>query len=138
MSELTIRGSLNAANPNRIADAERAIGLGELINSLLLAKTATESGLSPSSNVVTLAATPSALFDVNATAGTVTGHKKLLQGPITGTEAVIPATGQVTWDGGTKLLFAAADVVTTVAVKYATAADLTVSLLQRAIGEIDS
>lgn len=135
MSESNLRGSLNSANLNRVGDALQASGAGDLLNALIIAMSATESGLVPSSNVVTLANVPSTLFDVNATAGTTTGHKQLLEGQITGPNAIVPATGQCVWDGGKKILFAAVDVVTAVSVKYAKAADATASLLQRAIGQ---
>lgn len=135
MSESNLRGSLNESNQNRIADALRGSGLGDMLNALVIALAATESGLVPASNVITLANQPSTVFDVNATAATTTGHKQLLIGPISGAGAVVPATGQCVWDGGKKILFATADVVTAVSVKYARATDATASLLQRSIGE---
>ena len=134
-AETTLRDSLNTAQPDRISPALHSVGFGDLLNALIVGATATETGLSTTSNVGTLSHTPSSLFDVKATAGTTTGHKELLQGPITGAGAIVPATGQVVWDGGVKLLFATVDAVTTFQATYAQATDPSCSLLQRAIGQ---
>lgn len=104
---------------------------------LVSAGGATEVAVTVTANVATLAAQPQDLVAVVATAATTTGMKKLLQGPITGPRAIVPATGQAVWDGGVKVLFATADVVTAASFLYTKAADTTVSLFQREIGEQD-
>ncbi len=89
-----------------------------------------ENALALTANVATLANAPKALIDVEATAGTTTGRKKIRQGAITGDQALVRATGEVIWDGTTGLLFAAVDVVTAVRVTYTQAADDVASSLQ--------
>ncbi len=75
----------------------------------------TETHLAPASNVVTLAATPKAVFNVNVTSGTKTGIFKLV-GPDR-----VPTSGEVSWNGLTKLTFNAADVVAYIDVVYSKA-----------------
>ena len=75
----------------------------------------TETHIAPSSNVVTLAATPKAVFNVNVTSGTKTGIFKLV-----GSDRV-PTSGEVSWNGLTKLTFNAADVVAYIDVVYSRA-----------------
>jgi hypothetical protein len=135
---MSLRDDLNTSLPGRFPDASKSVGMGDLLNALVTAMTPTETGVSPASNIATLANQPSTLFQVKATAGTTTGVKQLLKGPITGPKAITPATGQVVWDGGKKLLFAAADAVTAVSATYAQATDVTASLFQRTIGESDT
>jgi hypothetical protein len=81
-----------------------------------------------------LANQPSTLFSINATTATATGEKEVLTGPITGSQAIVPTAGQAVWDGGKKVLFATADVVTAAKFLYSTPADTTVGLLQRTLG----
>jgi hypothetical protein len=138
MAETTLRESFNASDPNRLPSELQDLSMGELLTLLINALAATESALAPASNVITLAATPSALFDVNVTAGTVTGAKKILKG-FTGSDGVItpvPATGEATWNGGTKVRLASADAATAVSVKYATAATSTPGYLRRKLAEV--
>lgn len=133
-----IRIELNKSDPNRTDPAGQEIGLGDAINTLITQMTATETGVSPSSDVATLAAAPSYLWQINATAGTVTGIKKLILGRFDGTNVLpIPATGEAVWDGATRVRFAAADAVSAASFTYATSADVTASILQRSIGEKD-
>ena len=120
----TIRNDLNTGLPGRLASAQQKINFGELISYIVAKLTATESGVTVTTNVATLANTPSAVFQINATAGTTTGVKKLRQGPITGTNALVPATGEAVWDGGKKVLFAAVDAITTASFTYAQTTDL--------------
>jgi len=77
---------------------------------------ATETGLTPTSNVVTLSAAPTehGLITVHVTAGTTTGVFKLVRDP----DHTL-ATGEVYWNGKTKLTFAAIDAVSAVDVIYA-------------------
>lgn len=131
----TLRELLNRskANLNTLSDAVGDLELGDLIVLLINDLTATETGVVPASDVATLAAQPTAMFQINATAGTVTGIKKLLKGPISGEDAVVPKTGEAVWDGGTQVLFNAADAVTAASFTYATAADVD-SVTQRDLG----
>lgn len=128
-AETTIRDSLNTADPNRIPDVLRTLQFGEVFNLLLSQLTATETGVTPASNVATLAAQPTALILINGTAGTSTGIKTLLRGQISGPGAIVPAPGQAVWDGGKKVLFNAADAITAAAFTYATAANVSRSAL---------
>lgn len=132
---MSLRDVLNASDPNRNDSALQELGQGDLLNLVIKGLTATETGVSVSSSVATLAAQPATLFDINATAGTTTGHKKLRKGPITGSQKITPATGEAVWDGGTKVLFATVDAVTTAAFTYSKTTDTTASILQRDQGQ---
>lgn len=132
-AEDTLRDTLNTSNPNRLADALNVLEFGELLNLLLSGLTATETGVSATSSVATLANQPSALVLINATTATTTGVKKLRKGPITGPNAIVPATGEAVWDGGKKVLFATVDAVTVAAFTYATAANVSRSNLQQVL-----
>jgi hypothetical protein len=131
MSNSSLQAVLDSGNLNDIADAAGKLGLGTLLGYLVAKATATESGVSPASNVATLANAPVAngLFQVNATAGTTTGIKKLRQGPITGPSALVPATGECVWDGAKSVLFAAVDAVSAASFTYAVSTDLASRLL---------
>lgn len=135
-----LRATLNAGDANRVDSALQTIKLGDLLNNLITSRTPTESSVTVTSNVATLANQPSSLFQVNVatvSGGSATGVKTLLKGPITGAGAIVPAAGQCVWDGGKKVLFATADLAATAHFTYATDADVTCSLLQRDIGERD-
>jgi hypothetical protein len=120
---MTMRDELNKCNLNRLDELmSNGCSLGEILTFLLKKATAIESGVTPSSNIATLANIPSAMFQVNATAATTTGIKTLRKGVI-GTD--VPATGECVWQPGTKrVAFAAVDAVTAASFTYATAADL--------------
>lgn len=135
-AESTLRDSLNTADPNRLPVAAQSIPLGELLTKVIADMTPTEAALVPAAEVLTLAAQPTAVLQINQITGTTNGVKKLLKGPITGNGAVVPATGEAVWDGGTKILMAAVDAAATVDVTYVTDADQA-SILKRAIGEQD-
>jgi hypothetical protein len=137
---MNLRDELNNGDPNRTDGIFNDLRLGELINKLLTTQTPTEAALVPASDVITLAAQPSQLFDVNVATGTVTGRKELIKGvaDAAGVITPVPATGQATWDGGTKVRLAAADAALTVNVLYATAANPTASYLQRDLGQQNS
>lgn len=77
---------------------------------------ATETGVPVSTNVATLATAASAIITVNATTATHTGVKKLIRDA-----SRTLATGEVYWDGASKLTFAAVDAVTVCDVMYAKA-----------------
>jgi hypothetical protein len=119
----TLRSDLNDSSPNQLADTRRRVQSGDLMTLLIKSLTATEAGVVPAAHVATLAATPTSLYQINATAGAVTGIKKLRRGPITGSGAILPATGEAVWDGGVKVLFNVADAVTAASFTYVTATD---------------
>jgi hypothetical protein len=77
---------------------------------------ATETSVTVTSNkaVLAQAPTPNGLFQVNATGGTTKGVKQLVMDP---TATLI--TGQVYWDGGVNLTFAAIDAVSSCDLIYA-------------------
>lgn len=122
-SSSSLREVLNGGNPNEVFDAMVRANLGDLLSYVASKLTPTESP-SVTSNVATLANAPVALFNVNATAGTVQGVKKLRRGLVSGPNALVPATGECIWDGAKTLLFAAVDAVTTAACTYAVATDI--------------
>lgn len=132
----TMRELLNQSNLNQLADVLGDIEFGELLTLVIQGLTATEAGVVPAAHVATLANQPSAMFQINATTATVTGIKKLLKGPITGEDAVVPRTGEAVWDGGVKVLFAAADAVTAASFTYARSTNSS-SVLQRDLGQLN-
>jgi hypothetical protein len=110
--------------------------LSQLRTAALSVKRATETGVTVTANVATLANQPSSKpFAIVASAGSSTGMKALLVGPISGARAVLPGPGQCVWDGQKKVLFNNADAVTTADFSYPTAADPTASVLNRDIGQ---
>ena len=123
-----IRDLLNGGGLNTLGDVNQAIGLGELLSHMISLASATPTetltGGILVSNVGIMAAVPSALFQVNGSAGTHTGIKKLRKGPITGPNAVIPAAGECVWDGGLNILFSTYDAITTALVFYAVSTTL--------------
>lgn len=132
-AESTLRDSINTSDANRSDSAFNALQLGELLTLLIQASTPTESSVTVTSNVATLAATPTALFQCNASAGTTTGVKKLLIGPAT----IVPATGQCLWTPGTNTVkFNVADAVSAAHFLYSTAV-ISSSAMLRSIGEQD-
>lgn len=120
---MALRDTLNDNNLNQADDALSAIKAGEVLTMVIKALAATEAGVVPAAHVATLAAQPVAMLQINATAGTVTGVKKLRRGVITGAGAIVPATGEAVWDGGTKVLFATVDGVTAVSFTYSKTTD---------------
>lgn len=135
---MSVRDVLNAGDANRSVDVFRQLGLGDIINTLLKNTTYTETGVTVTSNKATLANQPQKLWSVNATAGGTTGEKALLQGPITGTKAITPATGQAVWDGAKTVLFASADAVTTAKFLYSQSTDVTIAAMTRVLGQSDA
>ncbi len=132
----TMTGAYVQADVQRIATLADA--LKTAVNAIIAAMAgATEKALSISSNKATLTNQPAAILNVNTT-GTTGGIKNLKIGPITGSAALTPATGEVVWDGNKTLLFAAADVITAADVVYVRAADSTPSILQRRLGQQDA
>ena len=123
-SNSSLREVLNGGNPNEVFDAMVRGRLGDMLAYACSKMGFTETGISVTSNVATLANTPKALFQCVVASGTTTGVKKLRKGPVSGTGALVPATGECVWDGGTKVLFAAADVAATASFTYAVAGDI--------------
>lgn len=143
VDNMDMRTELNIADQNRLSPAlsleQGGIAFGEAMALLLTnayTENPTETAVTPSSNVATLAAQPVQMFIIAATAATHTGVKKLLIGPISGDGAITPATGEAVWDGGTKVLFSSVDVVTAAAFLYSTAAGDVVSCLLRDAGVV--
>jgi hypothetical protein len=128
---MSIQAVLDSGNLNQLADAAGALGLGTLLGYITENLSYTETGIPVTSNVATLANAPVAngLFQCKATAGTTQGVNKLRQGPITGANAIVPATGECVWDGNVSVLFAAVDAVSAASFTYAVAADLSSRLL---------
>lgn len=102
---------LNQARVDILAlRAELASGLAGTVGG------ATETSVTVTSNraVLAQAPTPNGLLTVKATTATTAGVKKLVRDPL---HALV--TGEVYWDGGVNLTFAAVDVVTACDVVYA-------------------
>lgn len=131
---MALRDTLNQSGSNQLADAFRDIKIGELLSYIVALLGFTETGITVTANIATLANAPTAMFQLTAATGTVTGVKKMLRGPISGEDAVIPITGEAVWDGGTRVLFAAADVVATASFTYARATNLA-SVTMRDMGQ---
>ena len=129
-SNSSLREVLNGGNPNEVFDATVRMNLGDALSYILANLPAatgigyTETGISVTSSAVALANAPVALFQVKATAGTTQGVKKLRKGPVSGPSALVPATGEVIWDGGKNILFAAVDAVSAASFLYAVATDI--------------
>jgi hypothetical protein len=136
-SDSTLRDTMNQGEAGRLADVDRVLKVGDLLNALLAAMTATEAGVAATVNVSTLAATPSVLWDAKATTATTTGSKKIRQVSNAFLTANNPPSGECYWDGATKVKFASADVVTVAGFKYAIATDASVSALKHGLGEQD-
>lgn len=131
---MSLRTTLNSGNLNQLGDCCADIKMGELLTLAIASLTPTEAAVVPVAHVATLAATPSALFQVNVTAGGSTGIKKLLKGPITGEDAISPAPGECVWNGGVSVKFNAVDNATAVSFTYATATDK-LSILEKNLGQ---
>jgi hypothetical protein len=110
-----LQDKLNSPALGKFADALALAPVGDILAVLLAAATATETGLSASGNKGALgqAPTPNGLFQVNATTATHAGVKQIVTDP---TATLI--TGQVYWDGGVNLTFAAVDGVTAFSALY--------------------
>ena len=128
---------MNQGEPGRLADLDRDVQAGEFVNAMINAMTATESGVSVTTNVATLAATPVVLWDAKATTATHTGSKQVLKVSNAFLTANNPATGTCYWDGGTKVKFSTVDAATVASFKYPVSTDATCSYLQRTLGEVD-
>ena len=124
---------LNSGNPNETSVALSNLAIGDLLSFLISKATATDAGRTVTSNVATLTAQPVSnglLQVVGITSGSTRTVKKLRQGIISGTGAKVPAAGECIWDGGTNVLFAAADLAATADFTYVKASDSVASALQ--------
>lgn len=138
---MSIRATLNAGDPNRVPSGLQAVKFGSILNFLLNAATPNQGSTAVSSSKGTLTAQPDALLDVKVLtvgSGSATGRKTILKGQITGPNAIVPAAGQVVWDGNVTLLFASADAAATFSALFTTAADATVGALARELGQQDT
>ena len=139
---MSLRTELNNPDPDRLGDVFREMQFGELLNLAFAGMPYNEVaspgvGLTVTSNVATLNAQPTQIFKANAMTvsdGSATGIKKILHGPITGQNAIVPASGKCVWDGNVSVLFAACDLVTTA--EFATVlAATTASVMFRTPGQ---
>lgn len=133
---LTVRDVLIRGEANALGDAIGQAKLVDIIAMLVRASTPTENNAAVSSNAVTLAAAPlpGGLLEVEAVTATVTGRKTIV---LDASERYTPATGEVRWNGGTGLLFAAADAVTAADLWYLNLAGTNnrLGIFERQIGD---
>lgn len=121
---MSVQAALNSGNPNQLGDAAAAAQIGNLLAYAISKMTPTEKGVAVTNNVATMAAAPVTLMQVvGITAESASTVKKLRKGLISGANALVPAAGEVIWDGGLNLLFCAADLAATCAVTYMLATD---------------
>jgi hypothetical protein len=139
---MSIRSELNNQSLGRLCANLQELQLGELLNLALAGVAYNEVaspgvGLTVTNNVATLGTKPTQILMANAmtvSGGSATGIKNVLYGPVTGTAAVVPASGQCVWDGNVSVLFAASDLVATA--EFATSLSATVtSAMQRVVGQ---
>lgn len=121
---MSVQAALNSGNPNQLGDAAAAAQIGNLLAYAISKMTPTEKGVAVTNNVATMAAAPVTLMQVvGITAESASTVKKLRKGLISGANALVPAAGEVIWDGGLNLLFCAADLAATCDVTYMLATD---------------
>lgn len=132
----------NGPGPYRLADVNRALCLGDILGLLIDDMANTETAIDPSGgtpvNTLDLAATPTCLLDVRATAGAgATGVPLTII--VDNSDDRVPNEGEVVWDGPgqTRVRFNATDAYTAVDVKYGTDAAV-VSGLERSLGQKDT
>lgn len=139
---MSIRSELNNQSLGRLCANLQELQLGELLNLALAGVAYNEVaspgvGLTVTNKVATLGTKPTQILMANAmtvSGNSATGIKKVLYGPVTGTAAVVPASGQCVWDGNVSVLFAASDLVATA--EFATSLSATVtSAMQRVVGQ---
>jgi hypothetical protein len=137
-SDSTLRDTMNQGEAGRLADVDRALKTGDILNALLAAMTATEAGVTVTTNVATLAAVPSGFWDAKATTATTTGSKKIRRCSAAFLTANNPPAGECLWDGALKVKFASADVVTVAGFKYSVTTDASVSAMKHGLDEQDA
>lgn len=121
---MSVQAALNSGNPNQLGDAAAAAQIGNLLAYAISKMTPTEADVAVTNNVATMAAAPVTLMQVvGITAESASTVKKLRKGLISGANALVPAAGEVIWDGGLNLLFCAADLAATCDVTYMLATD---------------
>jgi hypothetical protein len=121
---MSVQAALNSGNPNQLGDAVAACQLGNILSLAIKSMSATESGVTVTTYLTApIANQPVALLQVVGIASAVRTVKKLRKGPVSGAGALVPAAGEVIWDGGLHLLFAAADLATTCELTYTVATD---------------
>lgn len=121
---MSVQAALNSGNPNQLGDAAAAAQIGNLLAYAISKMTPTEKGVAVTNNVATMEAAPVTLMQVvGITAESASTVKKLRKGLISGANALVPAAGEVIWDGGLNLLFCAADLAATCDVTYMLATD---------------
>ena len=122
---MSVQAALNSGNPNQLGDAVAACQLGNILSLAIKSMSATESGVTVTSYLTApIANQPVALLQVvGITSGAARSIKKLRKGPVSGAGALVPAAGEVIWDGGLHLLFAAADLAATCDLTYVVATD---------------
>jgi hypothetical protein len=133
----SLREAKNNGVVQQISDIDRAMAMGDLMGMLVQSLAPTEAAAAVSANAKTLANAASMVYDVVATAGTVTGRKRIKIG---GSD-VVPVSGEVVWSGpgSSSMRFAAADAVTASNFLYARADgnNTLTSLGQRLLGQRD-
>lgn len=121
---MSVQAALNSGNPNQLGDAAAAAQIGNLLAYAISKMTPTEADVAVTNNVATMEAAPVTLMQVvGITAESASTVKKLRKGLISGANALVPAAGEVIWDGGLNLLFCAADLAATCDVTYMLATD---------------
>lgn len=122
---MSVKAALNSGNPNQLGDAVAAAQLGDVLSLAIKSMSATESGVTVTSYLTApIANQPVALLQVvGITGGGTHTVKKLRKGPVSGAGALVPAAGEVIWDGGLHLLFAAADLAATADLTYTVSTD---------------
>lgn len=132
-----LREAMNTGMAQQVADLDKTQAMGDLMGMLVQALTPTEAAAAVVASAKTLSNAASMMYDVVATAGVSIGRKRLLIGGA----SVIPAAGEVVWDGpgGASIRFAAADAVTASNFTYARAdlVNTLTSLNQRRMGQRD-
>lgn len=136
-SDSTLRDTMNQGESQRVADIDRDFKQGELINALLNALANTETSVTVTANVATLANTPLVVWDAKVSAGTSTGSKLVRKVSNAFLTANAPAAGECFWDGGVKVKFNAVDAATAAHFKYPLAADSSCSFMRRVLGQVD-
>lgn len=133
-----MREELNGGNINRLGDLANAVDLGDLLAFLVQKAAATETGITPSSDVATLAAPAKKVFHLNATAGTFTGILDLKIGDST----VSPSSGEAVWagPGNDEIRLNSADAITALSAWYSRTdeANVEMTLTSRRLGQHDT
>lgn len=136
-SDTTLRDTMNQGEAVRLPDVDRDMKQGELINALINALANTETSVTITSNVATLAGSPLVLWDAKISAGTTVGSKLVRKVSNAFLTANAPAAGECFWDGATKVKFNAVDAGSAAHFKYPLVGDSSCSFLRRVLGQVD-